>query len=242
MYPTDDSAARYSAYEDCNTARRPGSASAAASCGNRVLLLDGDLQAISASYAVADSARYPATTLAYSLRDCAALIAARSAAVLRPRRQPLRRHTHADEQIGPPDSTAFHESLLGDVSEVDRSLQADIEGHGLGDKVLTLVFSEFGRRPVENNDLGTDHGFAGPMFAIGTTVHAPACGATIPTCATNASSSTATSTSRPTSAPSTRRSSSATSARIPPPILGGGEFGPASDSCRDREQTYSGAP
>lgn len=33
-----------------------------------------------------------------------------------------------------------------------------------------LVFSEFGRRPEENNDQGTDHGYGSVMFAIGDAV------------------------------------------------------------------------
>src|SRR5690606_23128763 len=44
---------------------------------------------------------------------------------------------------------------------------ADMEGHGLRDEVLVLVCSEFGRRPLENSEDGTDHGFAGPMFVLG---------------------------------------------------------------------------
>ena len=38
------------------------------------------------------------------------------------------------------------------------------------DRVVVLAFSEFGRRLVENASGGTDHGVAGPMFAIGTKV------------------------------------------------------------------------
>jgi uncharacterized protein (DUF1501 family) len=42
---------------------------------------------------------------------------------------------------------------------------------GLDDRVLTLVWSEFGRRPEENGDgssAGTDHGAGGNAFLIGT--------------------------------------------------------------------------
>ena len=41
---------------------------------------------------------------------------------------------------------------------------------GLGDRVLTVCFSEFGRRVAENASLGTDHGTAGPVFVMGTQV------------------------------------------------------------------------
>ena len=40
------------------------------------------------------------------------------------------------------------------------------------DGVLILGFSEFGRRVRENGSGGTDHGAAGPMFAIGNSVKA----------------------------------------------------------------------
>ena len=47
------------------------------------------------------------------------------------------------------------------------AFQADLEARGLADRVLTLVWSEFGRRP-EQNETGTDHGAAGTAFVIGT--------------------------------------------------------------------------
>ena len=46
------------------------------------------------------------------------------------------------------------------------AFQADLEARGIADRVLTLVFSEFGRRP-EQNGSGTDHGAAGAAFVIG---------------------------------------------------------------------------
>ena len=47
------------------------------------------------------------------------------------------------------------------------SFQADLEARGIADRVLTLVWSEFGRRP-EENESGTDHGAAGHAFVLGT--------------------------------------------------------------------------
>ena len=49
------------------------------------------------------------------------------------------------------------------------AFQADLEARGLADRVITLVWSEFGRRPKEN-DSGTDHGAGGVAFVIGTRV------------------------------------------------------------------------
>jgi uncharacterized protein (DUF1501 family) len=47
------------------------------------------------------------------------------------------------------------------------AFQRDLEARGLADRVLTLVWSEFGRRAEENGDNGTDHGAAGTAFLIG---------------------------------------------------------------------------
>ncbi len=48
------------------------------------------------------------------------------------------------------------------------AFQRDLEARGLADRVLTLVWSEFGRRPQENASGGTDHGAAGCAFVMGT--------------------------------------------------------------------------
>jgi uncharacterized protein (DUF1501 family) len=48
------------------------------------------------------------------------------------------------------------------------AFQRDLEARGLADRVLTLVWSEFGRRAEENGSDGTDHGAAGTGFVIGT--------------------------------------------------------------------------
>jgi uncharacterized protein (DUF1501 family) len=47
------------------------------------------------------------------------------------------------------------------------SFQRDLEARGVADRVLTLVWSEFGRRAEENGSGGTDHGAAGTAFLIG---------------------------------------------------------------------------
>jgi len=47
------------------------------------------------------------------------------------------------------------------------AFQRDLEARGLADRVLTLVWSEFGRRPEENGSAGTDHGAGGSAFLIG---------------------------------------------------------------------------
>jgi uncharacterized protein (DUF1501 family) len=48
------------------------------------------------------------------------------------------------------------------------AFQRDLEARGLANRVLTLVWTEFGRRGEENGSDGTDHGAAGAAFLIGT--------------------------------------------------------------------------
>jgi len=50
------------------------------------------------------------------------------------------------------------------------AFQRDLEARGIADRVLTLVWTEFGRRAEENGSGGTDHGAAGTGFLIGTRV------------------------------------------------------------------------
>lgn len=60
---------------------------------------------------------------------------------------------------------------LRGVSEALSAFQADLRARGLEDRVLTFVWSEFGRRPVQN-DTGTDHGAAGLAWVQGTRARA----------------------------------------------------------------------
>jgi uncharacterized protein (DUF1501 family) len=104
-------------------------------------------------------ARYPDSQLAQSLRKIAALVAAG---------QETRVYfvslggfdTHAG-QIN------RHQALLRELSAAMASFQADLAAHKLDDQVLTMTFSEFGRRPNENATGGTDHGTAAPLFVMG---------------------------------------------------------------------------
>lgn len=60
-----------------------------------------------------------------------------------------------------------HEKLLGGFSNAMLAFQREMEAIGKADKVMVLVFSEFGRRTYENGSAGTDHGQAAPMFLVG---------------------------------------------------------------------------
>jgi uncharacterized protein (DUF1501 family) len=56
---------------------------------------------------------------------------------------------------------------LGAVGEALATFQADLEQRGIADRVLTFVWSEFGRRPEANKSLGTDHGAGGVAWVQG---------------------------------------------------------------------------
>ena len=57
--------------------------------------------------------------------------------------------------------------LLGEFSDAIAAFYDDLTAHGNADRVLTVTFSEFGRRIEENGSRGTDHGEASPLFLIG---------------------------------------------------------------------------
>ncbi len=104
-------------------------------------------------------AEYPPTALGQSLRRIAALIASNLET-----RVYFTSHggfdTHAN-QLG------THARLLTELSDAMAAFQLDLERRKIAGRVLTMTFSEFGRRPSENGSAGTDHGTAAPLFIMG---------------------------------------------------------------------------
>ena len=74
--------------------------------------------------------------------------------------------TH-DNQVeeGNPE-TGRHALLMEELSESLFSFQQDIIQRSLEERVLTMTYSEFGRRVFQNKSYGTDHGEAAPMFFL----------------------------------------------------------------------------
>ena len=62
---------------------------------------------------------------------------------------------------------ALHRRLLSYAADGIYGFVKDLEAIGESHRVAVLVFSEFGRRVVENANLGTDHGSANVMFMAG---------------------------------------------------------------------------
>ena len=63
-----------------------------------------------------------------------------------------------------------HNQLLAQLGNNLRAYQDMLDRLGLSDRVLTLAFSEFGRRANENLSGGTDHGSAYPGFLLGSKI------------------------------------------------------------------------
>jgi len=71
--------------------------------------------------------------------------------------------THANQING-------HANLMRQLGGALNAFQQDLTKQGNSGKVITMVFSEFGRRVAQNGSNGTDHGTAAPMFLIGDNV------------------------------------------------------------------------
>lgn len=68
--------------------------------------------------------------------------------------------THAAQRF-------VHQDLLRQVSEAVAGFLKALKASRLDERVVVLVFSEFGRRLKENTSSGTDHGAAAPVFLAG---------------------------------------------------------------------------
>ncbi|MEA2041258.1 MAG: DUF1501 domain-containing protein [Bacteroidota bacterium] len=75
--------------------------------------------------------------------------------------------THAD-QVEPYDNTmGRHAALVHHLSASVKTFYDDLKKQGLDERVVTMTFSEFGRRVYSNAGYGTDHGKAAPLMLFG---------------------------------------------------------------------------
>ena len=104
-------------------------------------------------------ASYPATPLGRSLALAAQIVGSRlGTRVLYVQHGSF--DTHANQK-------GVQDRLLAELSNGLAAFYSDLAAHGNDKRVLTMTFSEFGRRAQENASRGTDHGEASPMFVIG---------------------------------------------------------------------------
>ena len=78
------------------------------------------------------------------------------------------RNNAFDTHVQQPD---LHRRLLSCADDAIFCFVKDLQRLGHADRVLVMVYSEFGRRVPENANLGTDHGSANNMFFIGNRVN-----------------------------------------------------------------------
>lgn len=102
---------------------------------------------------------YPQTNLARQLRTVAAMVRDGM-----PTRVYYVSLSGFDTHAGQPGT---HGNLLRQLAEALQAFQRDLKAQGNSGRVLTMVFSEFGRRARQNASQGTDHGTAAPMFLVG---------------------------------------------------------------------------
>ncbi|RFM25873.1 DUF1501 domain-containing protein [Deminuibacter soli] len=84
--------------------------------------------------------------------------------------------THAKQTDTMDTTTGSHAQLLTKLSEAITAFMDDLDYLKVGDRVMGMTFSEFGRRIKSNASGGTDHGAAAPMFYFGNQVKAGVAG------------------------------------------------------------------
>ncbi|MBV8581304.1 MAG: DUF1501 domain-containing protein, partial [Candidatus Eremiobacteraeota bacterium] len=104
-------------------------------------------------------ATYPATPLGRSLALAAQIVGSKLGT-----RVLYVQHGSFDTHVT---QKQTQERLLADFANAISAFYADLAAHGNDKRVLTMTFSEFGRRVAENASRGTDHGEAAPVFLIG---------------------------------------------------------------------------
>lgn len=75
--------------------------------------------------------------------------------------------THNKQNQNSGDVNGKHTELLTELSGAIDAFIQDVNSDSLGDDVIGLTFSEFGRKAKQNGNLGTDHGEIAPMFVFG---------------------------------------------------------------------------
>ncbi|HZW10304.1 MAG TPA: DUF1501 domain-containing protein [Phycisphaerales bacterium] len=107
-------------------------------------------------------ARYPGGPLARDL----AMVASMIHAGLRTRVYYVSQGGY-DTHAGQGNQNGRHAQLLQALSQSLLSFYRDLRAGESDARVMTMVFSEFGRRVAQNASGGTDHGTAAPMFLLG---------------------------------------------------------------------------
>ncbi len=114
---------------------------------------------IRAAVAAGPTSNFPNSPFADQLQKVAAMIRAEL-----PTRVYYVGMTGFDTHAG---QAGRHVGLLRQFSTAMRAFYEELKATGHADRVLSMAFSEFGRRVRQNASGGTDHGTAGPTFLFG---------------------------------------------------------------------------
>lgn len=79
--------------------------------------------------------------------------------------------THSNQTDGTDTTIGSHATLLSRLSSAMQTFQNDLELLGVANDVISMTFTEFGRRAKSNGSRGTDHGTATPIFVMGNNVN-----------------------------------------------------------------------
>ncbi|MEQ8850582.1 MAG: DUF1501 domain-containing protein [Phycisphaerales bacterium] len=112
--------------------------------------------------AVQPLVRYPQTELGQQLQMVSAMIRAGMKT-----RVYYVSHGSFDTHAGQGAAQGQHANLLRQWGDAIRAFYNDLKAQENDKRVLTMSFSEFGRRVGQNASGGTDHGTAAPMFLFG---------------------------------------------------------------------------
>ena len=87
--------------------------------------------------------------------------------------------THANQTGGGDPTEGFMANLLLELTDALVSFQTDLENLGVEERVVTMNFTEFGRRIRSNGSFGTDHGSSAPLIVVGSCVNPVVLGSNI---------------------------------------------------------------
>jgi uncharacterized protein (DUF1501 family) len=112
------------------------------------------------------SAVYPSTSLGSQLKTIARMMAGGSRTKLF-MATTGGFDTHVNMVVEGDTAIGSHANLMTNIGDSMKAFQDDLATLGLDGKVMTVIFSEFGRKIIQNASFGLDHGTLSSMFLIG---------------------------------------------------------------------------
>lgn len=79
--------------------------------------------------------------------------------------------THSGQVVAGKTDTGKHADLLNSLAQAVYAFQDELKLQGKEDDVISMIYSEFGRRIASNKSYGTDHGEAYPVMLFGSRIN-----------------------------------------------------------------------